>query len=122
MYSYRVVPGSVRVIDGDTMELTLDLGFYITHRLTVRLAGLNCPEMNTAEGVAARDFVNAWFAEAKELEVITIRDLRHNTDKTDSLGRRYLAVVMRDSVLSTIDPDSLNDVLLKRGHAQKYPK
>ena len=50
------VPARVeRVIDGDTIDVTLDLGWRLYKRDHVRLAGINAPEKNTPEGVVARD-------------------------------------------------------------------
>lgn len=42
MYEYEV--SLVRIIDGDTIEVEVDLGFRITHRMHVRLYGFNTPE------------------------------------------------------------------------------
>lgn len=51
------VPAEViRVIDGDTIELTLDLGWRIYLRAPCRLLGINCPEKNTAAGLAAKAY------------------------------------------------------------------
>lgn len=47
----------VEVIDGDTVQLLIDLGFEITHRIIVRLDGVNAPEIKTAKGKQAREFV-----------------------------------------------------------------
>ena len=41
-YFYKIT--IVRVLDGDTVEADFDLGFNITHRVTVRLAGYDAPE------------------------------------------------------------------------------
>lgn len=43
-----------KVTDGDTLLLYIDLGFGITTRQHVRLAGFNAPEMDTKEGQAAK--------------------------------------------------------------------
>ena len=46
-----------RVIDGDTIVILVDLGFDISHRVTVRLAGIECPEVrgdSKADGLAAK--------------------------------------------------------------------
>lgn len=52
------VPATVvRVVDGDTLELDLDLGWHITYRAKLRLAGVNAPEMSTPPGPFARQFV-----------------------------------------------------------------
>jgi hypothetical protein len=40
------VPATVlRVVDGDTLEVLLDLGWHITLKSKLRLAGVNCPEL-----------------------------------------------------------------------------
>jgi endonuclease YncB( thermonuclease family) len=49
-----------RVVDGDTLDAELDLGWHIAYHAKIRLAGVNCPEMSTPEGPVARAFtVNA---------------------------------------------------------------
>jgi endonuclease YncB( thermonuclease family) len=52
MYTYKAKLN--RVIDGDTVNLTIDLGFRLTYTANCRLAGINAPEMNTEEGRTAR--------------------------------------------------------------------
>lgn len=44
----------VRVIDGDTAEFDIDLGFNLHYIAKVRLAGINAPEMRTEAGPAAK--------------------------------------------------------------------
>jgi endonuclease YncB( thermonuclease family) len=34
-----------RAIDGDTYDITLDLGFYVSHPIRVRLKGVDTPEV-----------------------------------------------------------------------------
>jgi len=36
----------VKVVDGDTVDLDVDVGFRVTHRIRVRLAGYNAPEVH----------------------------------------------------------------------------
>lgn len=43
-----------RVVDGDTVRLTLDLGLHLHHLSNCRIRGINAPEMGTAEGKAAK--------------------------------------------------------------------
>lgn len=49
----------LKVIDGDTVDLTIDLGFHITTTIRTRLLGINAPEVSTAEGRDARDKLRA---------------------------------------------------------------
>lgn len=52
------VPATVlRVIDGDTLMLRLDLGWHITYEARCRLIGVNAPELDTEAGRAARVWV-----------------------------------------------------------------
>lgn len=53
-YVYRAV--CHRVIDGDTYELDIDLGFKVHVVIPVRLRGWNCPELRTPDGDRARAF------------------------------------------------------------------
>ena len=52
----------VRVIDGDTVELEVDVGFKIQVRETFRLALVNAPEMRTPEGPMAKEWLTARLA------------------------------------------------------------
>lgn len=58
MYEYRC--RVVRVLDGDTVLAEIDLGFRISYRTPIRLAGLDAPELHRgtpdekARGLAAK--------------------------------------------------------------------
>ena len=56
MYSYNVE--TLRVIDGDTFVFNIDLGFGISKKITVRLAGYNAPELRHLYGHDIKDFVS----------------------------------------------------------------
>ena len=81
LFRYRVLDCSV--VDGDTVDATLDVGFRWSMRDRFRLygpdpagkVGLNAPEMSTPEGRAARDWLVARLAGA-ELVARTVRDSR----------------------------------------------
>lgn len=59
-YLYRVKLGEVH--DGDTLWVTIDLGFYLEHRVRVRLAGINAPELAVPAGKQARAALVAFIA------------------------------------------------------------
>lgn len=103
-----------RVIDGDTIDLTIDAGFRSTREERVRLLGVNTPEVRGATrqaGVAARTFVEDWLsrvADGDEWPLIV------QTHKGDAFGR-YLGRIWRRH-----DGACLNDTLLMAGHAVPF--
>lgn len=52
MYTYAAKV--LRVLDGDTIEADIDLGFDMHYIAKVRLAGINAPEMKTPQGAPAK--------------------------------------------------------------------
>lgn len=82
LYTYRT--SAVRVVDGDTLAVTIDLPPFNRLDKKLRLRGLNCPEMDTDAGKAAKRYVQSLVDRADEV-VITIT----KPDKYD----RYLADV-----------------------------
>ena len=48
MYEYRIHEVD-RVVDGDTIDVTVDLGFDILYKTRVRLYGINTPETRTKD-------------------------------------------------------------------------
>lgn len=53
---------SHRVVDGDTIRCVVDLGFMVSYGPEVRLAGLDTPERNTAEGRIVTAYVEWWLS------------------------------------------------------------
>lgn len=87
LYTYRAY--EVRVIDGDTLQALVDLGFGITASRIFRLRGLDAPEIDTEEGMQAKAFLENKFQE-KEKAVILIKA------KDPDKYHRYLADVFID--------------------------
>lgn len=102
-YTHRAK--AVRVIDGDTIVADIDLWFGFTFRTSLRLLGINCPEMRTPAGPPARQFTMIWLARAGDLKVRSVGP--------DKYGGRWVAVVSR------ADGSTLNDALVTAGHAVK---
>jgi endonuclease YncB( thermonuclease family) len=124
LYTYQAFVE--RVVDGDTLKVEIDLGFNVRTRQYIRLRGIDCPEMDTKEGVAAKRFVeNA----LQGLESITLKTVK--SDKYD----RYLGDVFlpaRSLKASATGPGAtrpecnnekagqqqyLNNILLEKGMA-----
>jgi micrococcal nuclease len=91
-----------RVIDGDTVVLDLDLGFY-QWRLdrSYRLSRIDAPEMGTAEGVAAKEHLMLLTAEVASFMVTTA--------KADSFDRWIIELFA--------DGRNLNDQMVTDGFA-----
>lgn len=72
MYEYacRVV----RVLDGDTVEVQIDLGFRLTYATKVRLAGIAAPELKTGEpGAKSKAMLTDLLLDKPGVTVITIK-------------------------------------------------
>src|SRR3989344_5294930 len=96
-----------RVVDGDTVIVKIDLGFETRIREYLRLRGIDAPEMDSAEGKRAREFV------IKELGKVGHVIL--TSTRSDKYGR-YLA----DVFYGPGDGQYLNQRLLDEGHAESY--
>lgn len=119
-----------RVVDGDTLDLDIDLGFRIHSRQRVRLHGVDTPEIHGvrhdseeyAQGMAARDFVERWidehggaFGDGPTAEsVVRIRSYDGGQPRAGKYGRWLV------DVFSLREDFSLNQALLAAGHAQPY--
>ena len=107
-----------RVVDGDTLVLFIDCGFYNWIKLKVRLRGIDCPEMTSTQGALAGKFVKEALKKAAFVVV--------KTYKADKYGR-YLADIFYDA--GEKDPGVvaekgrfLNQELLDEGLGEIYNK
>jgi micrococcal nuclease len=108
-YVYRArVENEKDIYDGDTITVVIDLGFNIDFgELTLRLHGINAPEMRGAEkeaGRKSRDWLRARLKD-REFIVQTIRD------RKGKYGR-YLAIIWVDGV-------NVNEEMVQLGLAEK---
>jgi micrococcal nuclease len=99
----------VRVVDGDTLLLEIQLGFYLTARHMVRLLGVNTPELHSKDPEERAKAQKA--KEALSFYVLG-QKLLIRTEKTDSFGR-YLA----DCYLGDVH---VNAWLLTEGYAVPF--
>lgn len=110
MYQYKAKLR--RVVDGDTVDLDVDLGFYMTAALRFRILGVDTPELRggTPETKAAAKEAKA-FVQAELGNAISIMA---TTEKADSFGR-WLARVSywKDDLDHGLD---LTGELIKNGH------
>ena len=79
MYEYRI-KSVERVVDGDTVDVILDLGFGLFKKERVRVAGVDTPEKRTRNakekmlGNDATTFAEEWFAAEGDITVKTEKD------------------------------------------------
>ena len=91
MFTYQAK--LIEVIDGDTVDLLIDVGLEIHKRERCRLYGIDAPEMPTEAGKAAKAHLESLIGAATgRLFVATRKTTRKPKEKTDKYGR-YLAVL-----------------------------
>jgi micrococcal nuclease len=120
MYEYNAIVE--RVVDGDTLDCTIDLGFHTWKKVRVRMEGINAPESRTRDkeekerGLAAKD---------RLIEILKYND-NHCILKISGLGKygRALATVFVEN-LSPVATEGItlvnvNSQLITEGHAIEY--
>ena len=75
----------IRVVDGDTIDAEVDLGFQLTARLRLRLLGLNAAEMHASDPMQRQLALEAKCWLKAQLEVHDPFIIR--TAKADAFGR-----------------------------------
>jgi micrococcal nuclease len=104
MYEYDAKV--INVVDGDTVDCVISLGFYLTATHRLRLLGVNCPEVHgptRAEGLKAAEYTRA---------TLLGQTVRIRTAKSDSFGR-WLCQVFVDGL-------DFNQSLIDRGLAVPF--
>ena len=117
MYTYKIKLD--RVIDGDTIDAYIDLGFDVSVKKRIRFMGINTPESRTrdleekARGLAAKDRLKNLLEGAN-----TIQLKSHGVGKYGRcLGELDIDIVDgKEGVTMT----NVNELLIKEGHAVEY--
>ena len=121
MYEYNAKVD--RVVDGDTIDCTIDLGFSTWKKIRVRMEGINTPESRTRDleekkrGLAAKD---------RLVEILECNDNKCVL-RVSGLGKfgRALASVYVDTLSPTSSKTSITEInvnkqLIAEGHAVAY--
>ena len=114
MYEYRVKKVN-KIVDGDTIDVDIDLGFDISFSSRVRLAGIDTPESRTTDlkekalGLEVKEKIKKELAAAKDVVIKT-----EKPDSSEKYGR-ILGWVFLDG--NTV---SLNQQLIDQGYAWTY--
>lgn len=114
MFEYRVKQVT-KVVDGDTIDVDIDLGFSISYSQRLRLAGIDTPESRTTDkfektlGIESKDYLKHKLKDAKDIVVKT-----EKPDSSEKYGR-ILGWVYVDG-----NTKSLNEQMIEDGYAWSY--
>ena len=107
MYEYNCTV--TRVVDGDTIDVILDLGFSILHKCRVRLYGIDTPESRTRDlaekklGLAAKE---------------RLKELCVGKFKVKSLGKGKYGRIL--GIPYDENGEDICQMLINEGHAVEY--
>jgi len=115
MYEYKCKVK--RVVDGDTMDVILDLGFDVLHSVRVRLSAIDTPESRTRD---LDEKARGKLSKAYLKESIKGRKVVLKTKLKDSRGKfgRVIAEVWVEFEKGSMR--NINELMIKECHAVKY--
>jgi micrococcal nuclease len=114
MYEYYVRKVE-NVVDGDTIDVLIDLGFDILFQSRVRLAGIDTPESRTKDlkekalGLESKEYLKKHIKDAKSVIIKT-----EKMDSSEKYGRILGWVYVNG------ETESLNDKMINDGYAWGY--
>ena len=112
LYHYKA--NLERVVDGDTIDVVLQLGFDINMKARIRFAGINAPESRTRDpiekeaGLAAKRYVENWCNDGDNQVIVETQ-----LDEKGKFGRILGRIL-------NLEGECLNDEMLALGHAKPY--
>jgi micrococcal nuclease len=114
MYEYRVKKVN-KIVDGDTIDVDIDLGFAVSFTQRVRLAGIDTPESRTTD--LKEKTLGLEVKEKLKKEIAAAKDIVIKTEKPDSSEKygRILGWLFLDG-----SDVSLNQRLINEGYAWTY--
>lgn len=107
IYSAKVI----KVVDGDTVKLEIDLGFHITWSTNCRLSGINADELKDRNPLLkeaaqiAKKYLETILPEG---EIVTIK-----SKSLDKYKRPIAEIITKNGI-------NVNEDLIKSGHAKLY--
>ena len=114
MFEYYVKKVT-KVVDGDTIDVDIDLGFDILFASRVRLAGIDTPESRTTDkaekalGLESKDYLKKHLKDAKTVVIKT-----EKMNSSEKFGRILGWLYVND------DTESVNDKMINDGYAWGY--
>jgi len=109
MFEYNATV--IRVVDGDTVDAMVDLGFNTWKKVRIRMVGINAPESRTRDleekkkGLAAKE---------------RLKEILEEVDNKFKLNSQGVGKFGRCLGILTIGGHSVNQQLVTEGHAVEY--
>jgi len=117
MYEYRCK--IIRVVDGDTVDVDIDLGFGVwMHKERIRLHGIDTPESRTRDleekkyGLLAKEQIESFMPVGSMQTLVTVKD------KVGKFGRILGKFLIHDK--KTDAQMTINDWMIREHHAVAY--
>jgi micrococcal nuclease len=110
MYEYKLTE-VIKVVDGDTLDVMIDVGFNMFRKERIRINRIDTPESITKDehekkfGLEAKNYVSEWIKKQAELTIKTFKDDKYGRILADIYGN---------------NGECLNDLLIKNGFAWEY--
>jgi micrococcal nuclease len=114
MFEYRIKQ-VLKVVDGDTVDVDIDLGFSISYSQRLRLAGIDTPESRTKDkfektlGLESKEYLRS---KLKDSEFILVKT--EKPDSTEKYGRILGWIYVNG------ETKSLNEQMIEDGYAWVY--
>jgi micrococcal nuclease len=114
MFQYYVKKVT-NVVDGDTIDVEIDLGFDISFNSRVRLAGIDTPESRTSDkaekvlGLESKEYLKSKIKDAKSVVIKT-----EKMDSSEKYGRILGWIYLDGSDIS------VNEQMISQGYAWGY--
>lgn len=122
MYEYRAK--ILRVVDGDTVDVDIDLGFGVwMHKERVRMMGIDTPESRTRDkvekkfGLASKEYVKAY------LPIGSMQILKTEIDKSGEDKKGKFGRILGDFLVYDSEQDAqrkLTEIMIDQGYGVAY--
>ena len=121
MYEYKCKV--LRVVDGDTVDVDIDLGFGVwLHRERVRVMGIDTPESRTRDKVEKKFGLAAKSHVKDMLPIGSIQTLKTEVDKSGEDAKGKFGRILGDFLLDQEDGTvkRMTEIMIEDGHAVPY--
>ena len=97
----------LKIVDGDTIDVSIDLGFDLWKKARLRLYGINAPEVKgetEKQGVASTEYLKTLIPVGSFIKIECLGQ--------DKYGR-WLAILHKENII-------INEHLIEKGYAERY--